>query len=222
MKKEIYSALIQFNKNFKGLKADGSNPFFKSSYITLDGILNTVRPILAENGLAVYQNVSNDIATGYVKVQTVLIHESGESIESDIFHMKPVPKIDRNGVVIEQDPQMLGSVVSYAKRYQLGALLGISESVDDDCNSASVANQTGYYNNNSVNHLDMLVTKDKLNELVQIATHYCELADLDLKDTMTKFNKSVQITKFNQMTNRLVVNFKEYFDLNNIEINEAE
>ena len=49
----ICKAFVKFQSEFKGMKPDSSNPFFKSTYISLDGILETARPILAKNGLAV-------------------------------------------------------------------------------------------------------------------------------------------------------------------------
>ena len=49
----ICKAFVKFQSEFKGIKPDSSNPFFKSTYISLDGILETARPILAKNGLAV-------------------------------------------------------------------------------------------------------------------------------------------------------------------------
>lgn len=121
----INKAFINFQKEFKGLKPDANNPFFKSSYITLDGILETTRPILAKNGLAVMQEATGD--GEFIFVKTKLIHESGEMIETEILKMKPQ----------KNDPQQMGSCITYAKRYQLGALLGICESVDDDGNKAT-------------------------------------------------------------------------------------
>lgn len=123
--KELYTAFIKFQSEFKGLKPDANNPFFKSNYITLDGILETVRPLLAKNGLAVIQNAFS--SEGNMCCKTILIHESGQSLESETMCMKPV----------KDDPQQRGSVVTYMKRYQLGAMLGICESLDDDANLAT-------------------------------------------------------------------------------------
>ena len=43
--KNLFKDFIEFQKEFKGMTPDATNPFFKSSYITLDGILETVRPV---------------------------------------------------------------------------------------------------------------------------------------------------------------------------------
>lgn len=126
-KTNLWKAFIEFQKEFKGLRPDGKNPFFKSNYITLDGILETVRPILSKNGLAVIQEATTN-EVGNITVKTMLVHESGECYSTDKLTMIP-QKIN--------DPQCLGSLITYAKRYQLGALLGICESVDDDANGAT-------------------------------------------------------------------------------------
>lgn len=126
----ICKAFVKFQSEFKGMKPDSSNPFFKSTYISLDGILETARPILAKNGLAVIQEATGD--GEYIFVKTKLIHESGEMIETEILKMKPQ----------KNDPQSMGSCITYSKRYQLAALLGICECIDDDANIATYGNNT--------------------------------------------------------------------------------
>lgn len=51
-------------------------------------------------------------------------------IETEILKMKPQ----------KNDPQSMGSCITYSKRYQLAALLGISECIDDDANTATYGN----------------------------------------------------------------------------------
>ena len=126
----ICKAFVKFQSEFKGMKPDSSNPFFKSTYISLDGILETVRPILAKNGLAVIQEATGD--GDYIFVKTKLIHESGEMIETEVLKMKPQ----------KNDPQSMGSCITYSKRYQLAALLGICECIDDDANIATYGNNS--------------------------------------------------------------------------------
>ena len=126
----ICKAFVKFQSEFKGMKPDSSNPFFKSTYISLDGILETVRPILAKNGLAVIQEATGD--GDYIFVKTKLIHESGEMIETEVLKMKPQ----------KNDPQSMGSCITYSKRYQLAALLGICECIDDDANIATYGNSS--------------------------------------------------------------------------------
>ena len=126
----ICKAFVKFQSEFKGMKPDSSNPFLKSTYISLDGILETARPILAKNGLAVIQEATGD--GDYIFIKTKLIQESGEMIETEVLKMKPQ----------KNDPQSMGSCITYSKRYQLAALLGICECIDDDANIATYGNSS--------------------------------------------------------------------------------
>lgn len=119
-------SLAKFNMNVQRIEKDGTNPHFKNRYTTLDAILDEVRPMLAEQGLSVIQMPSGD--GEQLKLTTMLIHITGEWIESDPINMRPA----------KNDPQGVGSATTYARRYSLCAFLGLSTGdVDDDGNSAS-------------------------------------------------------------------------------------
>lgn len=126
--KNIAIAMIEVEKEIKGMTPDAKNPFFKSNYITLDGILEYVRPVLAKNSIWLFQEVKG--LDEHISVKTRLVHNSGEFIETESLEMKPQ----------KNDPQQLGSCITYAKRYQLAGLLGISSEVDDDGNKATFGN----------------------------------------------------------------------------------
>lgn len=83
----------------------------------------------SKNGLSFTQYPSSDEA-GNVTVGTLVMHESGEWIEYDPIKMKPV----------KNDPQSIGSAITYAKRYALSAIFGITSDQDDDGNEATQAN----------------------------------------------------------------------------------
>ena len=51
---------------------DGKNPHFRSDYMTLDGILNTVKPLLKEVDVGVLQSIETEDRT--VKCNTHLLH----------------------------------------------------------------------------------------------------------------------------------------------------
>ena len=83
------------------------------------------RPILSKHGLAISQ-MPNTIDGQYV-LTTILMHESGESIVSN----QPV-------VSMKQDPQSLGSALSYCRRYSLTGVLSLaSGDFEDDGNAAT-------------------------------------------------------------------------------------
>lgn len=104
-------------------KKDAANPFFKSKYATLDGVWDACRDQLKKNDLAVMQLPGKDEHGQYV--ETVLSHKSGQWVASKCY-MTPV----------KDDPQGVGSLITYARRYGLQAMLGIAPE-DDDGNAAS-------------------------------------------------------------------------------------
>jgi hypothetical protein len=138
---KVSAAFVAAQSDMNGLRKDGKNPFFSSNYITLDSILEYVRPILTAHGIAllqsnsgVLQNTDNEIVG--LTVTTRLQHSSGEWIENEVT-LPVTARIDRTGKAQPLDPQSLGSGLTYGRRYALTALLGIGAEVDDDGNAAS-------------------------------------------------------------------------------------
>lgn len=118
--KLISQALVKFQSQLKPVNKDSENPFFKSSYADLSSILQAVMPLLSANALALSQPMK--VQDGTTILITRLIHESGESIESEMI----LPQ--------HADPQKFGALISYYKRYQLSALLSVS-TCDEDCDA---------------------------------------------------------------------------------------
>lgn len=120
---ELAKALATAQGQFKPIKRESVNPFFKSRYADLSAIIDATREALSKNGLMVSQLVSvND----GVHVTTLLAHESGEWIRETLL-MKP--KAD--------DPQSIGGAITYGRRYSLGGILGVASEDDDDGNQSS-------------------------------------------------------------------------------------
>lgn len=119
----LAQALSAAQGEITGAKKDSENPFFKSSYADLAACWEACRAPLAKHGLAVIQTTC-EAAEG-VRVVTTLAHKSGEWIRGTL-QMKPV----------KNDPQGIGSCITYARRYALAAIVGLAQ-VDDDANAAS-------------------------------------------------------------------------------------
>lgn len=122
---ELAKALVKFNSEVNKIAKDADNPFFKNNYATLDTIIDEIRPILSKHGLSIMQIPSGDGQN--VTLKTLLLHESGEWLESDELTMKPV----------KNDPQAVGSCITYARRYSLAAFLSLNTGEDDDGNDAT-------------------------------------------------------------------------------------
>jgi hypothetical protein len=122
--KEISQALVKPQKAFAPALKTNANPFFKSKYADLTVCIEAVIDALHTNGIALIQR-NHDCDNG-VKVETILLHESGEEFSGGILH---VP-------ALKSDPQAYGSALTYARRYSLMATCGIAPE-DDDGNAAS-------------------------------------------------------------------------------------
>ncbi|PHE80137.1 ERF family protein [Bacillus wiedmannii] len=122
---ELAKSLVKFNLEVNKIAKDADNPFFKNNYATLDTIIDEIRPILSKHGLSIMQIPSGDGQN--VTLKTLLLHESGEWLESDELTMKPV----------KNDPQAVGSCITYARRYSLAAFLSLNTGEDDDGNGAT-------------------------------------------------------------------------------------
>ena len=97
-------------------------------YATLDSILEKVRPILAKNGLSILQ--SQEIQESSVVVTTLLMHTSGEWIET----RAEAPFTTLKGM---NDYQSLGAGITYLRRYAISSLLNIASEEDTDANATS-------------------------------------------------------------------------------------
>lgn len=125
-------ALCKFQAKVKNPSNNATNPLYKSKYSTLDNVINTVRPVLAEFGLSYIQTPHTSDDGLHMGVTTLLMHESGEWIESDPVVL-PAYKQGKGGEKI-YDAQAAGIAITYARRYSLSSMLGISSEDDDDAN----------------------------------------------------------------------------------------
>lgn len=118
---ELAKALSAFQGELKPAIKSEENPFFKSKYADLASVWDTVRDPLAKNGLSVTQTLDNDpIKENILIVETTLLHSSGEWLSSSL----KMP-------IVKNDAQAIGSLISYARRYSLSAILGVSAEDDD-------------------------------------------------------------------------------------------
>ena len=145
-------SLVKFNSEVSKIAKDAKNPFFKSNYVTLDKLIEATRPILQENGLVVMQSPLSK-EDGSIGIQTLLIHESGEFIESEPIFMKPAKA---------NDPQQAGSIISYMRRYSYQAILNLNTGEDDDANKStseedkkSKLNNKSYSNNKELSEAQL-------------------------------------------------------------------
>ena len=120
----IAASFVKAQRQFGPALKKSVNSHFKSKYADLTSCIDAVMDGLNANGIALMQR-SFECKDG-VMVETTFIHESGEVMESGLFHV-PASKHDAMG---------FGSALTYARRYSLMTACGIS-SEDDDGVAAS-------------------------------------------------------------------------------------
>jgi ERF superfamily len=145
---QLATALSLAQGQMRGAIKDSTNPFFHSKYADLASCWDACRLALSENGLSVVQCPMTEDGATYLT--TTLLHSSGQWMRSRLI------------VQCKDDsPQAMGSGLTYARRYALAAMVGISQT-DDDGNAAS-----GRAGNDPRGDLGKDVPQAKVNEVVQ-------------------------------------------------------
>lgn len=116
----LVDALGKAQAEMKNAVFNKVNPHFKSKYADLASIRDAVLPALTKHGICVTQ--TTDLVDAGLVLRTTL-RKGDDTIES----VYPLP-IDK--------PQVMGSAISYARRYTLAAICAISSDEDDDANAA--------------------------------------------------------------------------------------
>lgn len=116
----VYNKLFEAKKEIGKISKDSKNPFYKSKYFDVNKLLEHIEPIMEKNNLLLLQPIIDN------KVKTIIIDiNSGEEVSSEL------------ALLNIQDPQKIGSAITYYRRYTLQSLLGL-QSEDDDGNKASI------------------------------------------------------------------------------------
>lgn len=120
--RKIAKAMLEVQKVIKPAVKGAENPYFHSKYATLESVWDACREALQDNGISVIQGGA--VVDGKPCMKTILLHESGETLES-IYLMAP----------IKDDPQAMGSAITYMRRYSLASMVGVV-TIDDDGEAA--------------------------------------------------------------------------------------
>jgi hypothetical protein len=111
--------IFRIQNELEAIIKDAKNPYFQSNYADINAMLEQLQPLLNKYKVAIEQPMRDG------KVFTILTCvDTGDSKTSSL-ELQPM-----------SDPQKLGSVITYYRRYTLQGLLGI-RTKDDDANIAS-------------------------------------------------------------------------------------
>lgn len=120
---KIVPAFLKAQKEMESVTKDAKNPYYNSAYADINSFLEVAVPTLNNNDIVILQPVHSSEHGHFV--ETTLYHASGEFIQSEPMRLE----------LSKPDMQQLGSATTYARRYQLQALLGM-RAQDDDANAA--------------------------------------------------------------------------------------
>ena len=149
---ELAKAMAQAQGEMSPAEKDSENPFFKSKFSSFSSVWGAIRIPLQKNQLTVWQDVT--ASESNISVTTRITHSSGQWVEFGPLTM----------MLMKKDPQGIGSLISYAKRYALCSALGVvSDETDDDGESAMNRNQVKH---ETVNHtVNSVKITEKLSEI---------------------------------------------------------
>lgn len=124
--KSIAEAMFYFHRLVKQPAKTASNPFFKSKYVPLEEVVKAIDITCDKLGISYIQAPIYDSEQGY-GLETTIIHKNGETKTFSPFYVD----------MKMADPQKVGSLITYLRRYTLSSIFGICSETDDDGNAAS-------------------------------------------------------------------------------------
>ena len=156
--KELATALCLVQAEMGGAVKDSNNPFFKSSYADLTSIIKALKEPFANHGLSYVQLPITSEGGKGIGVTTMLMHKSGEWLQSE--YLLPM---------VKADPQGAGSAITYARRYALQAMAGIP-AVDDDGEAAMLRHEPTLPDGVSANQPTKRASKKLVQDLVALVS----------------------------------------------------
>ena len=115
----INTKLFNLQQEIGTVSKDAKNPFYKSRYFDINSLIKQLQPLLKKHRLLLLQPIEEDM------VYSKLICVDGTG---GVISALKLPEMN--------DPQKLGSCITYYRRYTLASLLGL-QAVDDDANLGS-------------------------------------------------------------------------------------
>ena len=192
---ELFKAMAEFRAKAKQPAKNAQNPFFKSSYVQLEGVQNAIDEAIKGTGLS-YVQLTHNTETG-VAVETIIMHSSGQWLSTGDLILNPTKK----------DPQGYGSAITYQRRYQLAAAFGISSDIDDDANAGTFGTSKPQTNNFRYKKTKQV---SKLNELKQDytallarASEATKRSTKDIQDEIIAGAKGSNEERYEYMNNQL-------------------
>lgn len=135
---KLFAALAKCQFEIQAVSKSQDNPFYKSKYATLDNLIESSREILYQNGLGLIQFPISTKDT--IGLKNILVHSSGQSLTCrfEICNTSTIQvRFDKKSNTTQKivDPQKVGALITYLRRYSFSAIFKIASEEDDDGNS---------------------------------------------------------------------------------------
>lgn len=133
-KHNLYLALQKAQKQFPVIRVDAENPMYKGKkYATIKQIMAAIHTVLEENNLVFTSMFTNRYDQWGLLSKIVWVGANQTEEEEAFFPMEKVA-----------DPQQLGKLATYARRYNLTSLLNLcfEDDEDDDDGNSFVGKKT--------------------------------------------------------------------------------
>jgi hypothetical protein len=125
---ELAAALAEAQGEMVLAKKTSDNPYFKSKYADLSEVVETLKPVFPKHGLS-YIQLPEEAGT----LVTQIMHKSGQWIRAKA-----------TVVLSKQDPQSVGSAITYMRRY--GLIGGSGMATEDDDGNTQIPGRKGGQN----------------------------------------------------------------------------
>lgn len=200
-KENIFKAIILCKNLSRNPKKTSSNPYFKSRYADLSEVLDCLSEPLEMSKLAISQHPS--VNGSVLNIETLVIHESGEWMSSVISC--EINKVQNKNGQIETDPQKIGSLISYLRRYSIASIFCLAQE-DDDAESINNRNTQENFHG-KFNKQDEKTQQLKTNEEKRVIP-------LEYNDSIPIENRTIPIELLNiikmpELINKKIVELHE-------------
>ena len=148
--RSINQKLFELQSAIGKIKKNKNNPFHKSEYFDINGLLDAIKPVLQEQRLLLKQPIIKN------RVYSVIVDVDTGEKQSCYLELQQ-----------NDNPQKVGSEITYYRRYTLQSLLAL-EAEDDDGNKASVnQNEPDKWLN-----VCEAISQGKIKSVNQVRKHY--------------------------------------------------
>jgi hypothetical protein len=182
------------------IRKDKTNPYHKSKYADINAVLAVITEPLSQAGLVDIDTTRIDEnGNMYLITRIVNIDDPNEFIEIET----PLLLKDKN------NPQALGSALTYGRRYNRVTLLGLEQEDDDGNNAAGLRHNSTQKKedeeNIRSNFLKLLISENVPKNKWGDFAEWMKAAGYDISKTETKKELLKQHIKFKKM-------IREYLD----------